>query len=496
MNEIGGIGFMTNQAGMSLSQGIVAVVLFFLITMATSFFASKVRSVNSLEEYLISGRRVPWPLTTAVLVSAWIFTSSTMGAAESALSFGASGLWMYAMYGLSLLTVGLIIPRFKNIADKLGINSLTEFVRNRLDMKNYYVGLVIIWLGSFLTLLFNIGGAGFVISALTEGKISYVAGVIILAVITLIYVLMGGFWSTAITSWVLALICSLGVVSSIPYIINGAGGLPQVVDAAQRAAQHLGKPETVSLFNPEGAQVFLLATVLYGFSAWAVQEWYQPGIASNQHNLRTGYLMAFVWVVLITVLSGGIGFIGFALVNSGTVPGPASPSEIYPYLTVLFAPKWVQFLMLFLVFGAGSGTVAVNLMSQSTLLQGAMEKSGKGQKVTLSQVRVYIIIAILVAIAVNIIFTPSVLFMVLLACTVYASMGVPMLLAIFWSKVNNDGMFWGVLLGEIAALVLFFVKSPGEGTLWGTLIGGGVTVIWSLLSPKRFDLEAMRNVEA
>ena len=487
---------MTNQAGMSLTQVMFAVVLFFLVTMATSYFASKVRSVNSLEEYLVSGRRVPWPLTTAVLVSAWIFTSSTMGAAESALNFGASGLWMYAMYGLSLLTVGLIIPRFKKIADKLGINSLTEFVRNRLDMKNYYVGLAIIWLGSYLTLLFNIGGAGFVISALSLGKVPYWAGVVILAIITLIYVLMGGFWSTAITSWVLALICSLGVVSSIPYIIKGAGGIPAVVDAAQKAAQHLGKPETLSLFNPEAAQIFLLATVLYGFSAWAVQEWYQPGIASNPRNLRTGYLMAFIWVILITTLSGGVGFIGFALVNSGLIAAPATPSEIYPHLTVLFAPSWVQFLMLFLVFGAGSGTVAVNLMSQSTLLQGALDKWRSGSKATLTQIRVYIIVAILVALAINIIFKPSVLFMVLLACTVYAALGVPMLLAIFWSKVNKDGMFWGVLLGEIAAIYLFFAKSPGEGTLWGTLIGTGVTVIWTLLNPKRFDMEAMKNIEA
>lgn len=488
---------MITQSGMSLLEVVIAIILFCLVTMATSYFATKVRSVNTIEEYLVSGRRVPWPLTTAVLVSAWIFTSSTMGAAESSLNFGASGLWMYSMYGLSLLTVGLIIPRFKKIADKLGINSLTEFVRNRLDMKNYYVALIIIWLGSYLTLLFNIGGAGFVISALSVGKVPYWVGVVVLAIITLIYVLWGGFWSTAITSWVLALICSLGVVGSIPYIIKGAGGIPAVVEAAKQASQHLGKPETLNLFNPEAAQIFLLATVLYGFSAWAVQEWYQPGIASNPRHLRSAYILAFVWVVLITALSGGVGFIGFSLVNSGQIAAPATPSEIYPHLTVLFAPEWVQFLMLFLVFGAGSGTVAVTLMSQSTLLQHVLLKwnSGTG-KVTVTTARLYILIAILASILINITIKPSVLFMVLLACTVYAALGVPMLLAIFWSKVNKDGMFWGVLIGEIAALYLFFAKSPGEATLWGTIIGTVVTVVWSLLNPNSFDMESMKKVEA
>ncbi len=105
--------------GSIIFQISLAVALFVVLTLVVSVVVSKMKIMRDLEGYLVSGRSIPWPLTTAILVSAWIFTSSTMGAAESSLAFGASGLWMYSMYGLSLLCVGLIIPHFKKIADRL-----------------------------------------------------------------------------------------------------------------------------------------------------------------------------------------------------------------------------------------------------------------------------------------------------------------------------------------------------------------------------------------
>ena len=485
---------MDESMGSIIFQISLAVALFVVLTMVVSIVVSKMKIMRDLEGYLVSGRSLPWPLTTAVLVSAWIFTSSTMGAAESSLAFGASGLWMYSMYGLSLLCVGLIIPHFKKIADRLQIDSLTDWIKHRFNDKNYGIFLLVIWTGSFITLLFNVSGAGFVISALSRGVVPYWVGAAALGLITMIYVVRGGLWTTAIASWIFALIASIGVVANVPFIVNGAGGTSAILEYANVAAQKLAQPETVSLWNPAGAKVFLLATLLYGFSGWAVQEWFQPGIASKPKNLRTGYIFAFIWVVLITSLSGAMGFVGFALVNSGHIAPPASTSEIYPYLTVLYSPKIIQFMMLFMVFAAGSGTVAVTTMSQSTMLKGAYlywcqtkKIKAADDKTILRSIKFYIVGAISFAILFSMVFKPSVLFMVLLACAVYAPLGIPMFLTMFWKGVNRQGLFWAILIGEVATLYLFFTKDPGTATWVGTLVGTSITVLWSLVAPDKQD---------
>ena len=497
---------MNESTGSIIFQISLAVALFAVLTIVVSVVVTRMRVVRDLEEYLVSGRVLPWPLTTVILVSAWVFTSSTMGAAESGLAFGASGLWMYSMYGLSLLCVGLIIPRFKKIADRLQIDSLTDWIKHRFDDKNYGIFLLTIWLGSYLTLLLNVSGAGFVISALSHGVVPYWVGPTALGLITMIYVVRGGLWTTAIASWVFALIASIGVVANVPYIVNGAGGTSAILQYANVAAQKLAQPETVSLWNPTGAKVFLLATLLYGFSGWAVQEWYQPGIASKPKNLRTGYLIAFVWVLVITSLSGAMGFIGFALVNSGHIAPPAATSEIYPYLTVLYSPKIVQFLLLFLVFAAGSGTVAVTAMAQSTMIKGAYQywcernkTKAASEASILRSLKIYIVVAILLAIVISMVVKPSVLFMVLLACAVYAPLGIPMFMTFFWKGVNRQGLFWAILIGEVVTLYLFFAKDPGTATWVGTVVGTAITLVWSLITParmKEIELQEEQHIPA
>ncbi|WP_206812708.1 sodium:solute symporter family protein [Paradesulfitobacterium ferrireducens] len=485
---------MSENAGTVVFQMIFAIVLFIVLTIVINAVVSRMKVVKDIESYLVSGRMLPWPLTTAILVSAWIFTSSTMGAAESSLSFGASGLWMYSMYGLSLLAVGLIIPRFKKISDRLNIDSLTDFIKNRYNDKNYWLFLLIIWIGSYLTLLFNVSGAGFVISGLSGGVVPYWVGPAALGIITMIYLVRGGLWSTALASWIFALIASIGVVANIPFIVDGAGGTSAILQYASASAQKLAKPEVLSLWNPEGAKVFLLATILYGFSGWAVQEWYQPGIASQPKKIRRAYMFAFFWVILITSLSGAMGFIGFALVNSGQISAPATSSEIYPYLTALYSPKIIQLLMMFMVFAAGSGTVAVTALAQSTMLKGAYDllrernqTKAIDNQIVLSRLKYYIVVAILVAIIFSAVIKPSVLFMVLLACAVYAPLGIPMMLTIFWKGVNRQGLFWAVLIGEIVTIYLFFAESPGIATLAGTIIGTVITVLWSVIAPAKSE---------
>lgn len=483
----------TVGTGLSWATLIAAIILFFLLTVVVGYFVSRIKLVRELEDFLVSGRLMPWPLMVAVLVAAWIYTSSSMGAAESALYYGAAGTWMYSMYGLSIFCVMFAITRFKKVADHLRISTLTEFIQHRFDAKCTWVFLFIIWLGSYLTLMFNVFGAGFVVRGLSLGVVPFWVAVVAIAVITIIYVLWGGYWASSLTSWLLMLLATFAIVSAVPYVVLGAGGIGQVIDRVRAT-----EPAMLNLLNPEGAKIFLPATALYGFSGWAVQEWYQPGVASEGRRLKLGYFIAFLWVFVVTAISGSIGFIGYSLVSAKVIPPPNAPSEILPHVIALFAPKWVGFLIIFLVFGAGSSTVALTAMAQSAILKGGYLYwcSLKGikpaeEKLIWKRLRIYVLCAITFAAVFGIVFEPSVLFMVLLSCAVFAPLGVPMFLALFWDKVNSNGVFAGAVIGIIAVLVTFFVVNPGFATALGTGIGTVMTLVWTIFSPKRYDMKKL-----
>lgn len=479
------------QAGMSLSMVIAAMAIFFLITLGVGIVVSKFKLIKELEDYLVSGHSLPWPLMTAVLVGGWIYTSSTMGAAESALYFGAGGVWMYAVFGISLFCMIFVIGRFRKIADFLKISSITEYIHNRFNDNTHWAALAIIWSGSVVTLVLNILGAGFVVRGLSLGAVPFWVAVVAIGVITLIYVLWGGYWATSISSWVLMLICTFAVLSVVPFVVAGSGGVTKAVELVQAT-----DPSMLNLFNPDALVAFLPGCILYGFASWAVQEWYQPGISCDGRGLRMGYFMAFIWIVVITAISGCIGFIGYALVSSQTIAAPNAPSEIMPHLVALYAPNWVSFLMLFLVFGAGSSTVALTAMAQATMLKGAYKRwcDIKGKEINSeadmqSKVKYYIIAIVLLSMAFGVVFEPSVLNMVLLADGIFSPLGIALFLSMFWNKVNPNGVFWGAVLGIIGVLATFWTISPGVAFMVGTAVGTGVTLLWTLISPQTFNMQ-------
>lgn len=469
---------------MSPIQVFAAIVCFFLLAVVFSLIVKRLALVRTLDDFLVAGGKMKWPLTTGILISIYIYVASIMGSAESGWWYGAPGMWMYGTYALGLVAVSLVIHRFKRISETLHVYSITEFMSQRLkDSKTVVLFTVLVFLASWLCTLNNLIGGGYVVSGISLNAVPYWLGVLTLAGITIFYVWWEGTWSSALIQWAAAVLISVGLIVSLLYTYAGIpGGAMTIISAAENIRQ--SQQEILNPFAKSASWHFLPAAALYCITALATQEWYQPGVSSSPKKLQWAYWLAAAWFFVVCGIAGTMGFIGYTLVKSGYIPSPAAPSEIYPHLVTIYAPQWVKYLMLFLVYGAGSGSIAITLIVQATIVHG-YTKLGK------SSLRLVMLGTLLTAVIIGTVVRPSLLELEIFLCCIVTSAGIPLVLSMYWSKVNPNGVFTGVALGFIAMLYFFFLKQYGLAQILAAALGGGVTVAWSIVAPREFNITEM-----
>ena len=141
-------------------------------------------------DFLIANRSAGVVLTTASL-SAVVGGLVLASGAELSFEFGFGALWFAAGDASGLVLLGLVAGRIRRLADEHGFLTLSDYLFTKFDARSGYLGSALQFNG-FLFLLatqFIVGGR--LLAFLTP--IDYPLAVILMGVVTVAYVLMGGF---------------------------------------------------------------------------------------------------------------------------------------------------------------------------------------------------------------------------------------------------------------------------------------------------------------
>jgi Na+/proline symporter len=82
----------------------------------------------------------------------------------------------------------------------------------------------------------------------------------------------------------------------------------------------------------------------------------------------------------------------------------------------------------------------------------------------------------------------------------FSSAVIPLCLAVWWKKANNDGLFWGTVIGAILGIAYWTWSGFDLGwpCVWANIIVMGVSLIaipWSWAKPANFDYTQMAKVD-
>jgi solute:Na+ symporter, SSS family len=222
-------GFHPSRAAMTLL--VVFVLLYLAVTIAIGLYAASF--VSNSKDYLVAGRGLPLYMNMATVFATWFGAETVLSVSATFVKDGLGGLpadpfgatfclifvalfFARAFYRMDLLTIG---DFYKKRYGK-GVEVLTS-----LAVTISYLG----WTSAQLTAL------GIVFNSLSQGAISLNEGIMLGAVIVLIYTTFGGMWSVALTDLFQSVVIVIGLFY-VAFLLSGmAGGFTNVVSHAAAA---------------------------------------------------------------------------------------------------------------------------------------------------------------------------------------------------------------------------------------------------------------------
>jgi SSS family solute:Na+ symporter len=202
---------------------VIMLVVFFGIMIGVGFYARK--QATDVNGFVLGGRSVgPW-LTAFAYGTSYFSAVIFIGyAGQFGWKYGIASTWIgigNAILG-SLLAWVVLGRRTRLITQKLDSRTMPEFFERRYNSKSMKIissWIIFIFLIPYTASLYNglsrLFGMAF--------DIDYKICVVAMAVLTGIYVIVGGYMATAINDFIQGLIMLVGIVAVIYAVLNERG---------------------------------------------------------------------------------------------------------------------------------------------------------------------------------------------------------------------------------------------------------------------------------
>jgi len=218
------------------------VIIYWIISVGIGIYAAK--WVHNSKDFAVAGRRMPMYIVTATVFATWFGSETVLGIPATFMKEGFSGI-IADPFGssLCLILVGLFFAR---PLYRMNLLTIGDYYRKRYSRPVEMLTTLCIvvsylgWVGA------QIKALGLVFFVVSGGSVTQEWGMIIGASTVLVYTVLGGMFSVAITDFIQMIIIVLGMLY-IAFAVSGIvpGGAEAVIAhaAANDKFQILPKPE-------------------------------------------------------------------------------------------------------------------------------------------------------------------------------------------------------------------------------------------------------------
>ena len=492
---------------------ILLTLIFLLVMVGVGFYSRK--QASSVDGFVLGGRSVgPW-LTAFAYGTSYFSAVVFVGyAGQFGWKYGLSSTWIgigNALIG-SLLAWLVLGRRTKLMTQHIESRTMPDFFGTRYDSQSLRVIASII---AFVFLIPYTAGVYKGISTLFEMGfgIPYEYCVIIMAILTAVYVILGGYKATAMNDFIQGIIMLFGIVAVIIAVINVQGGLTAAVGklAAMPAD---GAPDVnggfASWFGPDPWNL-LGVVILTSLGTWGLPQMVGKFYSiTDESAIRRGTVISTVFALIV---AGGCYFLGGFGRLFGMPPmlpnGKLAFDSIVPSMLVTL-PDVLIALVVLLVLSASMSTLAsLVLTSSSTMtldliyrdkksLPGEVQEGAiddevseriERRKVVVMRVLIVFFIVISLMIALN----PPTFIAQLMGISWGALAGAflaPFMLGLYWRGVTTASVWACFVWGVGLTVVNMLLGNPINPINCGAIaMVGGFPIVWlvSLVTPKMTD---------
>ena len=329
-------------------------------------------------------------------------------------------------------------------------------------------------------------------------NIPYTYCVLVMAVFTGIYVILGGYMATAINDFIQGIIMLGGIIAVIAAVLSGKGGfiaaIRQMAEIPSDVPVTMGQPGAfTSFFGPDPLNL-LGVVILTSLGTWGLPQMVGKFYAiKDEKSINTGTVISTLFAV---VISGGCYFLGGfgRLFDNPTIyaeDGSMIYDGIIPYMLSTL-PDILIGIVVVLVLSASMSTLAsLVLTSSSTLtldfLKGnVMKDMDEKKQVRTMQVLVVFFIVLSVVIALD----PPTFIAQLMGISWGALAGAflaPFMYGLYWKGVTKAAVWASFASGvgiTVSNMFLHYIASPINAGAIAMIVGLVIVPIVSLITPK------------
>jgi len=453
---------------------VIVLLVYFAVMIGIGLYCRK--NATDVNGFVLGGRSVgPW-LTAFAYGTSYFSAVVFVGyAGQFGWKYGIAATWAgigNAFIG-SLLAWVILGRRTRIMTQHLDSATMPQFFGERYSSRPLKIVssvIIFIFLIPYTASLYNglsrLFGMAF--------HIDYSICIILMAVLTAIYVIAGGYMATAINDFIQGIIMLFGIVTVIGAVLKSNGGflaalegLGKVTDDTAAAAGGLYATPGIfaSFFGPDPLNL-LFVVILTSLGTWGLPQMVQKFYAiKDEESIKKGTIISTFFAL---VVAGGCYFLGgFGRLFSDQVDVVANGYDsVIPTMLQNLSPMLIALVVILVLSASMSTLSSLVIASSSTLtidfLKDNFVKDMSEKKQVLT-IRILVVVFIAISAIIALIQYKS-------AVTFIAQL---------------MGISWGALAGSFLAPFLYslYWKGTTRISCWVCFIFGSALMIVDMLAP-------------
>ena len=474
---------------------LVILIAYMLVSLVLGIWSSKrsqkaEASKGFLKNYFIGGRSMGGLVLAMTLVATYTSASSFLGGPGLAASWGLTQSWVAAIQiGTAFLTLGVLGKKLGMVSRKIGAVTVSDYLRKRYESPLVVILCSVLLVIFFITQMVAqfIGGATLLQSVT---GLPYEAGLVLFAVIVILYTVIGGFRAVVTTDTLQGFVMTVGTFLLLFFVLRAGGGMEQItswLDANNPGWDLLCKGDfgrEVAALSPGYLISFwvLVGVGVLGLPQTAVR-------SMGFKDTRSMHNAMLVGTVVVGVLMIGMHFAGTLaapLVEGAEI---TSTDQVIPYVVLNYMPAWAAGLFLAAPLAAVMSTVdSLLILASATIIKDLFVHYGPAKqkkaeenhgvadrRISRSSTLLTLglgIIAFLISLS-----PPDIIVWINLFAMggLEATFFWPLIGGLYWKKGNATCCMTSIVCGVGAFLFFHFVPVSPFGIheiVWGILAGG------------------------
>ena len=451
------------------------------------------REEESLRDFYLAGSGFGFAVLFLTLFATQYSGNTLLGFAgrsyQQGLTYVVSVLFMIGVVGVYLLYA----PRLFRLARHYRYLTPGDFIYHRFQhhgARILCVGLLCWGLANYILEQLVAMGHGMV--AISGGRLGFMQGVILLAVVMIVYESLGGMRSVAWTDAVQGTLVLVGCAAILVALVSTDGGLSATAERVSASA-----PEKLAPPDQAGLRSWLSTFVLLAFGVSIYPHAIQRIFVARQATALRRSLAVMAFMPLITTLLAFLlGYVGLGLFPD--LAGAESDKITIYVLSSLVAQSPIFYWLVVLVFAAvvaaimstaDSALLSVGSMFTKDIYKAYLHKDADdAHLLKVGKIFATTLLAFLVLMAwVSLETESSLWFLIRLKLEFMAQLAPAIVLGVRWRRLQGGTVFAGMAAGTLLTLsiwvgVLFELwpnRSPWgiNAGVWGLLLNVAICVI-------------------